>query len=266
MPAPAGTKRVKGKRITRSFIIGSESWPLDDTNRHEGIPKDHTKGWRVYIKNIEGGPDITTWLQKVQFKIFHSYPNPHRMIDKCKDQCFEVRETGWGGFNIDLRLFFQPVAHEKPQYRLHFLQLEPYGTEADKLEQVEKKMVRSEICEMIEFNEPTEAFFNALTDPKQFDYLSKDKHKGKKGVGTFGLGYSVELAEQTTPTNPYTKELERKQVQTFEAAEKVVERLMIEEKGHTEEMAKRKAALKEEERKVLAELETVRAAKRAAAA
>jgi YEATS domain-containing protein 4 len=59
-------------------VIGSEAWPLDSTNRPDGIPSDHTTAWRVYVKAIEGGPDITAWLKKVQFKLFHTYNNPLR--------------------------------------------------------------------------------------------------------------------------------------------------------------------------------------------
>ena len=59
-------------------MIGSEAWRLDESTRPEGIPADHTTGWRVYVKGIEGGPDITTWLKKVQFKLFHTYTNPLR--------------------------------------------------------------------------------------------------------------------------------------------------------------------------------------------
>lgn len=29
---------------------------------------------------MESGPDITTWLKKVQFKLFHTYSNPLRSM------------------------------------------------------------------------------------------------------------------------------------------------------------------------------------------
>ena len=61
--------------LTQHTVIGSEAWSLDSTNRPAAIPDDHTKGWRVYVRNVPEGPDITTWLKKVQFKLFHTYPN-----------------------------------------------------------------------------------------------------------------------------------------------------------------------------------------------
>lgn len=71
-------KRVKGVKITRAFRIGSEAWKLDEKNRPPGIPEDHTTGWRVYVENVDGGPDISTWLNKVQFSLHETYPNNKR--------------------------------------------------------------------------------------------------------------------------------------------------------------------------------------------
>ena len=71
-------KRVKGVKITRAFRIGSEAWKLDEKNRPAGIPEDHTTGWRVYVENVDGGPDISTWLNKVQFSLHETYPNNKR--------------------------------------------------------------------------------------------------------------------------------------------------------------------------------------------
>lgn len=59
-------------------MIGSEAWPLDPSNRPDGIPENHTTGWRVYVRNVEGGADISTWLDKVSFKLFHTYTPPLR--------------------------------------------------------------------------------------------------------------------------------------------------------------------------------------------
>ena len=40
---------------------------------------------------------------------------------------FEVTETGWGEFEIQIKIFFQPEASEKPLTLFHFLHLHPYG-------------------------------------------------------------------------------------------------------------------------------------------
>ena len=60
------------------LVLGSQAWGLTESNRPEGTPSDHTKGWKVYVKGTENGPDITTWLKKAQFKLHHTYANNTR--------------------------------------------------------------------------------------------------------------------------------------------------------------------------------------------
>jgi len=141
------------------------------------VPEDHTKRWTVYVRQPEGDPALTTWLNKVQFKIFNTYENPLRT---CEGPPFEVTETGWGGFNIDIRLHFQPISGEKAQYRQHFLQLEKYGDEKQQAEQDRTGCVRAEFLEVVQFNEPTEALFDALTSEDQWNYLVPAGKGGSK--------------------------------------------------------------------------------------
>lgn len=49
---------------------------------------------------------------------------------------FEVTETGWGEFEIQIKVHFIPEASEKPMTLFHFLHLHPYG--ANKEEEREK--------------------------------------------------------------------------------------------------------------------------------
>lgn len=39
---------------------------------------------------------------------------------------FEVSETGWGEFDVIIKLHFHPVSGEKPQTLYHHLKLHPY--------------------------------------------------------------------------------------------------------------------------------------------
>ncbi|KAF2634510.1 yeats-domain-containing protein [Massarina eburnea CBS 473.64] len=184
MPAPASNKR--GKRISRNIIIGSEAWnlpPIGHPDRPKGVPEDHTKRWTVYVRQPDGDPALTSWLNKVQFKIFNTYENPLRT---CENPPFEVTETGWGGFNIDIRLHFQPFSGEKAQYRQHFLQLEKYGSEDLQAHQEKSGCVRSEFMEVVQFNEPTEALYEALTSESQWEYLVPQSAKGGKKAAYMG--------------------------------------------------------------------------------
>ncbi|KAI9672717.1 MAG: NuA4 histone H4 acetyltransferase complex and the SWR1 complex subunit [Alyxoria varia] len=217
MPAASSVKRVKGTRIERPFVIGSESWPLDETTRSKDIPEDHTKGWRVYVRVPDGQPTITAWLKKVTFRIFHTYANPVRVVE---GPPYEIRETGWGGFQVEVRLFFVPEANAKPESRSHFLQLEPFGDAESQEKQKKEKMVRSEFMDIIEFNEPPEALFEALSSDKQWadGHAKGSKGKGKGKASTVGTiagaggqaGGTVELPEQTkSEKEPYSKAMEK---------------------------------------------------------
>lgn len=95
---------------------------------------------------------------------------------------FELEESGYGGFNIGVKLYFQPIASEKWQQKNHYLQLDPYGDEVLMAEQARTGIVRMEVAEFVEFNEPTEGLWDALTSDSQWEYMappSRGKGKGK---------------------------------------------------------------------------------------
>jgi YEATS domain-containing protein 4 len=53
------------------------------------------------------------------------------LIVAIEEPPFEVTETGWGEFEIQIKIFFQPEASEKPLTLFHFLHLHPYGPNKD---------------------------------------------------------------------------------------------------------------------------------------
>ncbi|KAK4991617.1 NuA4 histone H4 acetyltransferase complex and the SWR1 complex subunit [Elasticomyces elasticus] len=190
--APAvSSKKVKGTRVSRYFtttyastptVLGSESWNLDLEDKTKGpYPEGHTKGWRVYIKGLDNGPDITTWLKKVMFKLHATYADHTRTVEAPGP--FEVSETGYGEFVVELRMHFEPLASERPQYRTHSLRLEPFGDEAQQERQRAAGRVVSEQLELIEFNEPPEAFYQKMISEEQFAHLQVQKKPGKAGKG-----------------------------------------------------------------------------------
>jgi YEATS domain-containing protein 4 len=157
----------------------------------------------VYVRPVPGGPDISTWLKKVVFVLHETFPNPVRSVE---GPPFELEETGYGGFFIVVKLYFQPLASEKQQQRQHYLQLEPYGDEATIAKQTADNLVRSEIVEFIEFNEPTEALWDALTSDAQWDYLSPGRGKGKvRGVAE---QRTVALPERAPEGSIYSRDTE----------------------------------------------------------
>ena len=144
---------------------------------------------------------------------------------------FEIRETGWGGFNVDIRLHFPQESAAKAEYRQHFLQLEPYGDPEQMARQESQKIVRSEFLEIIEFNEPPEAMFALLTSEEQYrskGQKGKGKGKGKSGTGSDEKG-TVELPEVSSEKNPFSRETERQVLDVLERAIASVDEKLVEE-------------------------------------
>ena len=202
--APHQNKRVKGTKITRHFIIGNTWSLLPATGFPDPAPEGHTKGWRVYVRPLPNGPDITTWLRKVQFKLHHTYADPSRIIEAPGP--FEVQETGYGEFNIEIRLYFAPESSEKAVYREHWLVLQPppphgTGTEGEVPTALpDTAGGTAERLETVEFNEPTTEFFRALVSEEQYNWLKvkRGRGKGKKAEMVFegDVPPSAQLPEQ----------------------------------------------------------------------
>ncbi|RYP56393.1 hypothetical protein DL770_010833 [Monosporascus sp. CRB-9-2] len=178
MPPPGG-KRMKGVQIFRPFIYGTTARPFNDTDNPKppGVPADHTHSWQVFVKGIED-TDIFYWLRRVQFKLHESIPNHLRTIDaesimkensgkkspSQQQRAFVVNETGWGEFEITIKLYYDSRSGEKPQTLYHHLRLHPYGrTEAEKEAMRNGGEVVAWTYEEQLFNEPFEEFYHVLT-------------------------------------------------------------------------------------------------------
>ena len=73
----------------------------------------HTHEWTVYLKPYNN-EDYSVFIKKVHFKLHDSYANPNRVVTKPP---YEVTETGWGEFEISIRIYFNdPI--ERPVSKL----------------------------------------------------------------------------------------------------------------------------------------------------
>jgi YEATS domain-containing protein 4 len=167
---------------------------------------------------VPNGPCLDAWLKKVVFVLHETFPNPVRTVENAP---FELEETGYGGFFVMVKLYFQQYALEKWQQRSHYLQLEPYGDEKLLAEQKRIGIVRSETVEFIEFNEPTEQLWDALTSDNQWEYLVPPaKGKGKARGVMYTGNKSVGLPDVASTGSVYSKETERNLLQVLEKAMK----------------------------------------------
>lgn len=278
-PSNSAGKRVKGKQVYRPFIYGTTARPFDpDKNpKPPGTPEDHTHSWTVFVKGIDD-VDITYWLRRVQFKLHESIPNHVRMVDGQKGEPFAVHETGWGEFEITIKIYYAPESSEKPQTLYHHLRLHPYGSEPEKNAMVANGEVPAWVYEEQVFNEPYEAFYDILTsgamppsDPSAAAGTKNNKSSGGagKGAGKGGGGGGAKEASNnnpaapkrseggvlersamipmhTRPGQPFSAEAEKLEVKKLRDAQAEVERLVELIRTENKEKEERLRSLKEE--------------------
>ncbi|KZZ98978.1 yeats [Moelleriella libera RCEF 2490] len=158
---------------------------------------------------------------------------------------FTVKETGWGEFDIAIKMYYVNESGEKPQTLYHYLRLHPYGrTDQEKQAMVtENGQVRSWNYEEQLFNEPYESFFNLLTTgahPKGWYDSDNGKGKGKgkgkaRALPPLPALDSGEVWERTamiplysTPDEPFSREFEAAEVKRLQDARKKVEAMTAE--------------------------------------
>lgn len=150
---------------------------------------------------------------------------------------FEVHETGWGEFEVTIKLYYPPESLEKPQTTYHHLYLHPYGPEQEKEEMRKSGRVRSWQYEEQLFNEPYEQFYEILTSPKE-----KVKGSGGKGTRVMTGGMVSSVGERTAmipltkrPDQPFARETEKEELKRLDAANSKVQELVEEMKNKIKE-------------------------------
>ena len=214
--------------------------PADASKRPPNISPDHTHQWTVYVRGVNN-TDITYWLKKVQFKLHETYSQSLRTIEAPAP--FEVTETGWGEFEITIKLFFTPESGEKPQSIYHQLKLHPFGEDREAAKE-RGDAVTSQLYEEVVFNEPSETVYDILTNDAP-PGRGKGGSKGSKQKTV--VNRTAEIPTQTTPTNPYSAATEMHEIDRVKEARKEVEALIKEERARLEERDKELRELRAQE-------------------
>ncbi|KAI8847419.1 yeats family-domain-containing protein [Chytridium lagenaria] len=144
--------RVKNVSITKPIIYGSLAVPI--TKKDAQVDPSHTHKWTVYVRGTDG-EDLGYYIKKVSFKLHESFPNHIRVVE---NHPFEVTETGWGEFEIVIRVWFHDGG-EKQVTLYHHLALYP----KDGSDTTVKRNVVAEKYDELVFNEPNEEFLTMLT-------------------------------------------------------------------------------------------------------
>ena len=180
------------------------------------------------------------------------------MVEGEPGKPFVVSDTGWGEFDVAIKLYYVNDSGEKPQTLYHYLRLHPYGrTEEEKATMMmENGEVRSWSYEEQLFNEPYDAFYRILTSgavPKGWKPAGGGKGKGKnRAPPPLPAPDSGEVWERTAmipssnrPGQPFSRETEAAEIKKLRDAQATTEewtkKILEELKDKEELLAKLKA-------------------------
>lgn len=162
-----------------------------------------------------------------------------------------MTETGWGGFDIQIKIYYDPIANEKAQTFWHTLALQPWGSEQQIEQQIRDNEVKAWVYDEMVFNEPYEQFYEVLTNP-----IPKEKSTGGKGKATRTMkgGMVASVGERTAliplqvrPGQPFSTSRERDEVKKLAEGKRTVdamnEKLRRELKEKEDELKRLKAEI-----------------------
>ena len=250
-PLNAKSLLEQGLSVHRPIIYGNTACVLTPKER-EGAPDTHTHRWTVAVRSAASSPDSDTvggaddlgyFVKRVTFKLHDTYQNavrskskngPLALFRNFKNQIivcdpldidkppFEVSETGWGEFEVHIRISFIPEAGEKQVSLYHHLKLHPWmegeNSAPPPIEQALKLgPVHSWQYDEIVFNDPFQAFLNTLTahPPTPLPRTSKRPVPYNPSNPA-----SLEASRGGVPE--FTQAMEKEEAERLEAAKKAV--------------------------------------------
>lgn len=154
--------RVKGVQLVKPIVYGNVAKYFGKKREEDG----HTHQWTVYLKPFTN-EDLSVWIKKVHFKLHESYPNQNRILTKPP---FEVQETGWGEFEVVIKIYFQDP-NERPITIYHILKL--FETDPVNKTISVKKNVVSEFYDEIVFQDPSVMMQDLLNNPVHLSQQSQ---------------------------------------------------------------------------------------------
>lgn len=189
---------------------------------------DHTHRWTVAVRSatsetdsdiVGGADDLGYFIKRVAFKLHDTYPNPTRNIDKPP---FEVSETGWGEFEIQIRITFIAESGEKAITFYHHLKLHPWTLSGDpEIPPLETAIalgpVHSWQYDEIVFNDPFQSFLNILTA-----HPPTPLPKSKRRPVPFHTANPVSLEASKGGLPEFTVVMEKEEAERLETARKSV--------------------------------------------
>lgn len=150
--ATTGEERATGAFFVVPFVYGSTAAPM------ETALDGHTHRWRVYLRAIGDADDeLAKVIRKVTFRLHDSFDQPIRAISSPP---FLVEETGWGEFEVQIKIQLQDPLERNIQLS-HFLRL--YHCD-DCISKAQDQRVVSEKYEELLFQGPHVHFIQMLKE------------------------------------------------------------------------------------------------------
>ncbi|CAL8143787.1 unnamed protein product [Orchesella dallaii] len=178
---PDSGGRLKGVRVVKPIIVGNVA-KYFGKREEDG----HTHQWTVFLRPYLN-EDYSAFIKKVHFKLHDSYPNPNRIVTKPP---FEITETGWGEFEIVIKIYFVDTV-ERPVTIYHLLRL--FETSKDPTAPpIVKKHISSEVYDEIVFMEPTKLLMDVLQSIKPIkpNWKPESDIEGKKQAAMQSINHA----------------------------------------------------------------------------
>ncbi|KAI0092139.1 yeats family protein [Irpex rosettiformis] len=223
--------RVRGVSIYRPIIYGNTAVVLTPKEREVLPTPDHTHRWTVAVRsaasapdseNVGGADDLSYFIKRVTFKLHDTYANPNRNVDKAP---FEVSETGWGEFEVQIRINFVAESGEKAITFYHHLKLHPWTQiingepEQPPPLEIAAKIgpVHSWQYDEVVFNDPFQTFLNILTA-----HPPTPLPKAKRRPIPYHTSNPASLEASKGGTPEFTHEMEKEEAERLETARKKI--------------------------------------------
>jgi len=182
---------MKGVCLVKPVVYGNVAKHFGKKREEDG----HTHEWTVYLRPYHG-EDMSTYVKKVTFKLHESYTTQTRVVTRPP---YEVTETGWGEFEIAIKVFFHDP-NERPVTLYHILKLfqSSPGTTAAFTTQViaagagteSRKILVAEAYDELVFQEPSASLHPLLLNtprlshPKHYTDFDAKKEKTIQAIGS----------------------------------------------------------------------------------
>lgn len=186
-------KPSNNKIIIKPFIYGTVAVYIG--NKPQSNPQNNcTHKWCVYVRGVNN-EDISNFIKEVEFTLHNSFQNNIRRVTKWP---FELQESGWGEFDIRVRIFLIDEK-EKPidlQVPLKFY------TTANRTPS--KKPVVNELYDEIVFVNPKPDILEMLMKEPEvkinFENKKDDKNNDKLNA-SINTGTAMEVEEEKKVEN-----------------------------------------------------------------